>query len=202
MKPAKGFVNRERNFQYHIYDTGCICANNISERMRRKLNSLCDIQGIDIPTQQILFLYDERPYTGGPISCVVQLSKMTKELLYQVTGCLFTVAIRMNRAASKQLREAPLSNEIYHCLRHMRLNEKTGELEVTKHHGVEQWEEQMTFADGISFAEDSPNLFDERIFPADEPAPQEEAQTEAQPEADDAPAEAETPPAQAAVEAA
>ena len=76
-----------------------------------------------------------------------------RELLYQATGCLFTVAIRLKKEATSHILEAPLSNEIYHCLRRLRVNEKTGELEIVRHHAIEQWPEQAVFADGDTAGE-------------------------------------------------
>lgn len=160
-------LNRKRGFTYALYDSGFDCANSVAEKLRRRAEDICDTQGMTLPTEQILFLYDRTPYKGGPMSGVIQLSGMAKELFYQATGCVFPVAVRLKKQATDQLGEAQLSNELYHCLRHVSLNEKTKELELVRHHGVEQWEEQIAFADGgYGYAEDAPNLFDERIYPA------------------------------------
>ena len=45
------------------------------------------------------------------------------------------------------------------------LLEKTLRLEVIKRHDVEQWLELLPCAEGDGYAVDSPNLFDERIYP-------------------------------------
>lgn len=168
METKKEFVNKEREFEYALHDRSFHGGYSIAERLRKKVNRICEIQGFDLPTQQILFLYDWTQYSGGPMSCVIQLSPLTRELLYQTTGCLFTVAIRLKKEGTTHILEAPLSNEIYHCLRHLRVNKKTGYLEVVHHHAIEQWPEQAVFADGVGYAVDSPNLFDVRILPESE----------------------------------
>lgn len=48
------------------------------------------------------------------------------------------------------------------------MNEKSGYLEVVRHHAIEQWPEQAVFADGVGYSVDSPNLFDVRILPESE----------------------------------
>ena len=53
----------------------------------------------------------------------------------------------------------------YSCLRHIDYNAKTKRLEVIKRHDVEQWLELLPCAEGDGYAVDSPNLFDERIYP-------------------------------------
>ena len=124
---------------------------------------------MELPTEQVLFLYDRTMYKGGPMSRVFQLSSLTRELLYQIAGHMFTVALVIQNSGASQLTEAQISNEIYHCLRHIRLNEHTRKLEVVKHHGIEQWQEQLAFFDGgYGYVEDAPNLFDEKIYPAEE----------------------------------
>lgn len=112
METKNEFVNKEREFEYALYDRSFHGGYSIAERLRKKVNSICEIQVLDLPTQQILFLYDWTHYNGGPMSSVIQFSPLTRELLYQITGCLFTVAIRLKKEATSHILEAPLSNEI------------------------------------------------------------------------------------------
>ena len=168
----KDIVNSEKDYRCGLYDDKYHGANSMAERLRPKINSICERQGIDLPTQQIIFLYDWKPYMGGDMGHTIQLSQITRELLYQITGCFYTVAIRLNKEATSRLQEAQISNVLYHCLRHLRVNDKTGELEVVSHHAVEEWPEQVAFAEGKSYAKNSPNLFDVRIFPRKDEAEQ------------------------------
>lgn len=165
MERSREILNADKAYRCVVYDNQFRGRNTMAERLRAKVNNICDVQGISLPTQQILFLYDYKPYKGGSMGHVISLSPITRDLLYQTTGCFYTVAIRLNKDATSHLKEAPLSNVLYHCLRHLRVNEETQELEVVNHHGIEEWPEQVAFANGKAYTDEAPNLFDERIFP-------------------------------------
>ena len=158
-------MNSEREFCCPLYDDDFECRRSVAERLRGLANDICDTQGMDVKTERILFLYDRTPYKGGPAGEVFLMPEMARQTLYQTSGCVFDVAICLKERRTDTLCEAQLSHELYHCLRHVGYNAKTKRLEVIKRHDVEQWLEQLPFAEGDGYAVDSPNLFDERIYP-------------------------------------
>ena len=158
-------MNSQKEFCYPLYDDDFECRYSVVERIRGLANSICDTQGMDVKTERIMFLYDRTPYTSGPAGAVFLLPEMVRQTLYQTSGCMFDAAICLKERRTDTLCEAQLSQELYHCLRHVGYNSKTKRLEVIKRHDIEQWAEQLPFAEGDGFAANSPNLFDERIYP-------------------------------------
>ena len=159
-------LNETEDFCIPLCDSGYEGAWCVAESLRERARELCEKQGMALPTRQILFLYDKTPCGGGPVGTVMILPQVARDLFYQATGCLFTAALVVKQQAMKNLREAQFSNELYHCLRHFAVSQKTHEIELVRRHGVEQWKEQAPYSNGLDgFPEDAPNLFDERIYP-------------------------------------
>ena len=162
------FLNETEDFPIPLvveeYD-GPFC---IADRFRTMAEEICEAQGMKLPLRKILFMYDKTPYRDGPIGKALLLPAMTRDLLYQTTGCMFTAAIIFKHNGMAKLLEAQFSNEVYHCLRHFAVNAKTGALELVRRHEVEQWKEQASYSSGLGgFPANAPNLFDERIYPAE-----------------------------------
>lgn len=162
-------LNETEGFSLTLQGSGYEGGYCISERLRDIASDICSAQGMRLPLQKILFLYDKTPYKSGPIGRVMLLPVIAKDLFYQASGCMFEAALVINHNGMQQLLEAQFSNELYHCLRHFSVNEKTGAVELIRRHNVEQWEEQASYSNGIdSFPADAPDLFDERIYPLGE----------------------------------
>jgi hypothetical protein len=163
---AMTLLNETEEFTIPLCDNSFEGSFCVADSLRETAKEICEKQGITLPTRKILFLYDKTPYLDGPAGSAMLLPKMTKELFYQVTGCMFDAALIVKLQAVQRLREAQFSNEIYHCLRHFAVDEATGALKIVRRHEVEQWKEQAAYSNGAGgFSEDAPNLFDERIYP-------------------------------------
>ena len=180
---AMTLLNETEEFSLMLPKLGYEGTFCVSEKLRRRAASICKKQGMQLPLRQILFLFDKKPYKGGPVADVMPMPAIAKDLFFQATGCLFEAVLTANHQAMQGLLEAQVSNVLYHCLRHFSVNKKTGVVEINRRHGVEQWEEQVSYSNGIDgFPEDAPNLFDERIYPIGESENEGDVNVNADPE--------------------
>ena len=84
------FLNETEDFPIPLvveeYD-GPFC---IADRFRTMAEEICEAQGMKLPLRKILFMYDKTPYRDGPIGKALAAACLTRDLLYQTTGCMFT----------------------------------------------------------------------------------------------------------------
>lgn len=125
--------------------------------------ALVDRYRLPVDPDRILFLMDRVKESKTSGSAVFRIPPLWREVLHQLTGREFDVAIKLWEENAARLSSAQMGALLYHELRHLSLDGKTGEHRLNLRHDTEDWGELVPFGDWEREAGALPDLLSEGL---------------------------------------
>lgn len=142
-----------------------ITKNKITEPFRRIADRIVSCQKLDIDTSRILFLLDREspphPYSG---SSVFPISTMHRDVIYQLSGKRYDCIIKLRERNLDTMTQQQVKALLYHELRHIHIDKKSGEINISSHHDYDDWQELMEYGDWEADGESLPDVAEKKLI--------------------------------------
>jgi predicted metallopeptidase len=134
----------------------------LAEPYRKIAEQLIERHGLEADADEILFLADiagTRPRPSGSTS--LRIPEMWQDVLFQLTHHTFLYAIKFFQSNLDRLSTPQAAALLFHELKHIKRDMKTGKTFYEPHHDLEDWSELAPYGDWERPGAVLPNLMTE-----------------------------------------
>jgi len=139
--------------------------NVLADEFRAFAKTICATQGLDLDLDRVLFVMDRISPARRNGSMTARIPPAMSDVVRQFTGRRYDFVIKLWENNFTGLGEAGVMGMLYHELRHLSRDPKSGEMVFNPSHDVEDWAELAAYGDWRRNGAKIPNALDDKIYP-------------------------------------